>query len=78
MRTSVEPASEQSNPPAIPTAHKELWAPSDLEIALSSSRTTVHRIRREPDFPKPVLIRGLQRWIPAEVRAWIHNRPRAA
>ena len=61
-----------------PLSEKELWDLEDLGEAKVGSRSTVWRLEREdPSFPRPVLIRGMKRWIPEEVRRWIHSLPRA-
>lgn len=80
MQSPFEPADEQAKRPAVPVGHKELWDFQDLTAVGVGSRTTIWRkLQTDPSFPRPVLVCGsMPRWIPAEIRAWISNRPRAA
>lgn len=59
---------------------KELWELSDLRALGLGSRTTIWRLlKTDTSFPRPILIRGLQRWRPADVRAWLRSQgPEAA
>jgi Prophage CP4-57 regulatory protein (AlpA) len=40
------------------------------------SRAGLHRLRKDTDFPKPVLIGGGIGWIESEIDAWLESRPR--
>lgn len=61
-----------------PLPEKELWDVDDLRAAGCGSRTTVWRLLRDdPTFPRPIRLRGLLRWAPAEIRSWISTAPRA-
>lgn len=64
-----------TNPQTIPPAERELWSLDDLRRAGLGSRTTIWRLGREDaSFPRPVRLRGLLRWRPDEVRAWLAER----
>jgi predicted DNA-binding transcriptional regulator AlpA len=57
---------------------KSVWTLADLQAAGVGSRTTVWRLlKTDPTFPRPLAIRGLQRWLPDEIREWLRNCPRA-
>lgn len=38
------------------------------------SRSTLWRIMRQKDFPKPVVLMGLKRWRREEVETWLRSR----
>ncbi|WP_188055639.1 AlpA family phage regulatory protein [Oryzomonas rubra] len=42
---------------------------------LCIGRTTLHRLRKSTDFPRPVIIFGrMQRWDIDEIKAWVKNK----
>jgi prophage regulatory protein len=53
------------------------WPQVEARVALS--RTTVWRLMREGDFPKPIPIsRGRVAWVEEEISAWIASHIEAA
>ena len=40
------------------------------------SRTTLHRLRQDPTFPKAIVIGGSIAFFEDEIRAWLDSRPR--
>jgi predicted DNA-binding transcriptional regulator AlpA len=45
---------------------------------LGISVTTFWRLSKEPDFPRPIRIRSMNRWLPDELREWVRRTQRAA
>lgn len=68
-----------ANPESLPPREKELWQLADLRALGLGSRTTIWRLSKtDPTFPRPIGIRGLMRWRPDDVRAWLRSKGRAA
>lgn len=69
-----------TTPENLPPREKELWELADLRALGLGSRTTIWRLlRADPTFPRPISIRGLHRWRPDDVRAWLRSQgPEAA
>ncbi len=60
------------------TEAKIAWSLADMSAAGLGNRSTIWRLQRtDPTFPRPVAIRGIKRWLPDEVRAWVKQQPRA-
>lgn len=57
-------------------AEQPLWAISDLTVFFAVSKSTMNRIARGGDFPKPLQVTGTRgrRWIPAEAMAWAERQ----
>jgi predicted DNA-binding transcriptional regulator AlpA len=49
-----------------------LMTRSDLMEFLGISPTTLWRLARQADFPRPVLVRGMKRWRRDEVDKWLN------
>ena len=43
----------------------------ELRTRLAVSRTTCWRVRSQPDFPRPVRIRGAVRFVTEDVEKWL-------
>jgi predicted DNA-binding transcriptional regulator AlpA len=50
---------------------------SDLMEIMSVSRSTLWRMVKYENFPKPVILIGSQRWISNDVESWLEERKRA-
>ena len=46
----------------------------DMMDFMKISRSTLWRIMRHEDFPKPVVLMGLKRWRREEVETWLRSR----
>jgi len=46
----------------------------DMMDFMKISRSTLWRIMRQKDFPKPVVLMGLKRWRREEVETWLRSR----
>lgn len=56
----------------ISPTEKILWDVADLQALGMGSRTFLWNLQREDaTFPAPICIRGLRRWRPDDVRAWL-------
>lgn len=56
----------------IPLNQKILWDAADLQAVGLGSRTSIWRLEHEDaSFPAAIRIRGLKRWRPDDVRAWL-------
>ncbi|PNG25699.1 helix-turn-helix transcriptional regulator [Methylocella silvestris] len=47
-----------------------------VERGVCGSRMTLHRMRKEQDFPEAIEISGGVGWFEDEVNAWLEARPR--
>ena len=60
-----------------PPSERDAWSLQDLEAVGIGTRSTIWRLQRcDPTFPKPIAIRGIKRWLPDEIRAWLKAQPR--
>jgi predicted DNA-binding transcriptional regulator AlpA len=50
----------------------------DMMDFMKISRSTLWRIMRHEDFPKPVVLMGLKRWRREEVETWLRSRQGSA
>jgi len=72
-------STESKKADRTPLNQRALWDLTDLTAAGVGSRTTVWRLSKsDKTFPRPVVVRGLRRWIPEEIQLWVRTRPRAA
>lgn len=55
----------------------KLLTPKEVQRLLRCSRSKLYRLRRRPDFPRPLLIGTACRWPEAEILAWLAKQPRA-
>jgi predicted DNA-binding transcriptional regulator AlpA len=46
----------------------------DMMEFMKVSRSTLWRIMRHEDFPKPVVLMGLKRWRREEIETWLRSR----
>lgn len=46
----------------------------DMMEFMKISRSTLWRIMRHEDFPKPVVLMGLKRWRREEIETWLRSR----
>ena len=46
----------------------------DMMEFMQISRSTLWRIMRQEDFPKPVVLMGLKRWRREEIETWLRSR----
>ena len=53
----------------------ELLTIKETAARLAVCRTTVYRLLRDPDFPRPfALTDDVRRWDAAEIDAWVESR----
>lgn len=46
----------------------------DMMDFMKISRSTLWRIMRQEDFPKPVILMGLKRWRREDIETWLRSR----
>jgi predicted DNA-binding transcriptional regulator AlpA len=50
--------------------------PGLVERGVCGSRMSLHRLRQDPNFPKPIAIGGGIGWFEDEIDEWLGNRKR--
>ncbi|MFO0013246.1 MAG: helix-turn-helix transcriptional regulator [Planctomycetota bacterium] len=58
----------------VSASPKELFDASALRKWLSVSRTTLHRLEKRADFPKPFMVGGAKRWDRNEIERWLSKQ----
>lgn len=51
-------------------AHRKLASVNALAISFRISEAKMSVLTKEPNFPKPYMMRGEVRWVKAEVKEW--------
>lgn len=52
---------------------------TSLQQKLAISRTALWVVRKQPDFPRPVVVgMGSKRYLESEIDAWMQRQPRNA
>jgi len=64
----------QARIPIELTPRRELLTPCSLRKWLSVSRTTLHRLEKRPDFPRPFVVGGAKRWDRSEIERWLMDQ----
>lgn len=75
MTTETVPRHRAARPHRPETIVSDsLWGTAELLAYFRCGTTKLAALKREPGFPRPVVLGGMQRYVPDQVRAFVLSK----